>query len=233
LSSFGIGDAVPDPTLAVLDQRGAEIARNSGWHDDPAVAGASIAVGAFALRNGSADSAVLITLNPGLYTAQVQSPHAGTVLVEVYAVNGSASSDPLLNLSARGFVGTGANALVGGFAISGRDPRKVLIRATGPALAAFGVGGTIADPVLTLRNAQGATLARNDNWESGERTDVVVGPTPGDIMQAGQIVGAFPLSPGGRDSALVVQLPPGLYNATVEGVNGGTGAALLEIYELP
>jgi hypothetical protein len=108
-----------------------------------------------------------------------------------------------------------------------------LIRAVGPSLAAFGVGNALSNPILTLRNSQGAVIAHNDNWQSPEKTDVVVGPTPGDIMQANDSVGAFPLGDGSQDAALVVQLPPGLYNATVEGVNGSTGTALLEIYLVP
>jgi len=232
LASFGVAGAVSDPQLRVLDRNGNEIGRNTGWGNDSRIAAAAAAVGAFPLKGGSADAALLITLDPGLYTAEIHASQPGTVLVEMYAVNASNTATPLVNLSTRGAVGTGADALVGGFVISGSDPKKILIRAVGPGLAAFGVGGTLSDPVLTLRTGQGAELAHNDNWENGEKTDVVVGPTPGDIAQANTAAGAFALTPGSRDAALVVQLPPGSYSATVEGANGGTGAALLEIYEV-
>jgi hypothetical protein len=234
LSAFGIGSPVPDPQLAVLDHGGNRIAFNAGWNNDSAIARAAETVGAFKLNAGSADAAVLVTLVPGLYTAQVQSSRTGTVLVEVYAVvtDGTAKA-PLVNLSTRGYVGGGAEALVGGFVISGQDPKHLLIRAIGPGLNAFGVGGTLSDPILTLRDAQGNTIAQDDNWGTGERNSVVVGPTWGDIVEANAMAGAFPLDGGSKDAVMVVQLKPGNYTATIDGANGATGGALLEVYQLP
>ncbi len=235
LATFGITDPVSSPQLRVVDAHESEVARNAGWNDDASIAAAAAAVGAFKLNFGSHDAAALVTLNPGSYTTQVQSSAPGTVLVEVYPVqaNGGDGSSPVVNLSTRGVGGSGNSAIVGGFVLSGSDPQAVLIRAIGPGLSAFGVGGAMADPVLTLHDESGNVIARNDNWETPERSEVVVGPTWGDIAQADGRVGAFPLGSGSKDSALVVLLRPGSYTATIEGADGSSGSALLEVYQLP
>jgi len=47
-------------------------------------------------------------------------------------------------------------------------------------------------------------------------------------------VGAFPLRPFDRDSALLVQLPPGTYSvqlANAAGLVGTAGTGLIEIYD--
>jgi hypothetical protein len=46
-------------------------------------------------------------------------------------------------------------------------------------------------------------------------------------------VGAFALVPGTEDAAILITLPPGAYTVKIEGKNGATGVALLEIYEVP
>ncbi len=94
------------------------------------------------------------------------------------------------------------------------------MRAAGPGLTAFGVGGVLADPRLELFDARGVKLTENDNW------DVALAP-----VFAG--LGAFALTPGSRDAAVVVTLPVGGYTAQVSGVANGTGEGLVEVYELP
>jgi hypothetical protein len=96
----------------------------------------------------------------------------------------------------------------------------VLIRAIGPGLAPFGVSGLLADPRLELFG--GATkIDENDNWSGGA------------LAEAALSVGAFAISPGSRDAALLVTLPPGSYSAQISGVGNTTGVALVEIYEVP
>jgi hypothetical protein len=107
----------------------------------------------------------------------------------------------------------------------------VLIRAVGPGLTAFGVGGVVADPTLTLFDAHGVVLAHNDNWEAQEPATAAT--TAADIAQAETVSGAFALQSGSKDAALIMTLPPGLYSAQVRGTNNSTGAALVEVYELP
>lgn len=127
----------------------------------------------------------------------------------------------LVNLSTRAVVSPGEGALIGGFVIGGGAPRKVLLRAIGPALAGFGVAAPLADP--QLRVFRGAELvAENDNW-GGDPL----------IATAARAVGAFAVADGaGKDAMLLLTLPPGLYSAQVTAAGGATGIALLEAYEV-
>jgi hypothetical protein len=236
LSSFGVTTPLSRPELRVFDAKATLIATNGGWNDDAQIAAAGDAVGAFALAPGSRDAAVLLTLAPGEYTAQVQSGGAGTVLVEVYDVSANAAvpTKQLINISARGTVGAGDDVIIGGFVVSGAAPKRVLLRAIGPALSTFGVANVVSDPVLTLYDSGGAVLARNDNWETAEAgSGVPLAGQPQDITDAESSSGAFALPGGSRDAAMVVTLNPGRYSVVASGANGATGAAIVEVYEVP
>jgi hypothetical protein len=127
-----------------------------------------------------------------------------------------------VNISARTQVGTGANVLIAGFVIGGSTSRTVLIRASGPALNAFGVTGTLPDPELQLFSGS-AVLAANTGWGGNQ-----------EIANAAASVGAFTwTSSFSGDSAILVSLAPGAYTAQVSGSSGDTGVALIEIYEVP
>lgn len=130
----------------------------------------------------------------------------------------------LSNLSARAQVGTGDGVLIPGLVISGATSRRVLIRAVGPTLTAFGVTGFLADPTLTVFRGS-TTLATNDNWET--QTDSA------SISTAATQAGAFALTAGSKDSAVVLTLDPGAYTIRVAGVGNTTGVALVEVYLLP
>jgi len=132
----------------------------------------------------------------------------------------------VINLSTRGMVGPGASSpLVGGFVIEG-EWRRVLIRAVGPSLGTFGITDAVADPVLQLQRGS-LPLYVNSDW--GQRPDA------DELEQTAAEAGAFPLPRGSRDAALLVELPPGNYTASVtsESVPAAGGTALLEIYILP
>ena len=65
------------------------VATNEGWANSAAIAAAAIQTGAFTLPSGSKDAAVLLTLNPGAYTAQIKSAKnaaSGVALIEIYEV---------------------------------------------------------------------------------------------------------------------------------------------------
>lgn len=134
-------------------------------------------------------------------------------------VRGAELGDRLANLSTRAQVGPGANVMSAGFVVGEGAPTRVLVRAIGPALAAFSVTGTLNDPVLELFAGRGARLTTNDNWTTADAA-----------AMAG--VGAFPLSAGSRDAALVLDLAPGNFTIQVTGTAGATGVALVEIYNL-
>jgi hypothetical protein len=128
----------------------------------------------------------------------------------------------LVNISARTQVGTGENVLVIGFVITGTGSKTILLRAVGPGLTQFGVGGVLADPQLRLFNAAGAQTDINNDWGGSAALAA-------NFAQSG----AFALPATSKDAALVVILPPGAYTAQVSGVADTTGVALVEVYELP
>jgi TonB family protein len=118
--------------------------------------------------------------------------------------------------------GSGANVLTIGFAISGTEPRTVLLRGVGPGLAGFGVTGALPNPRLRLFNNAGIEIADNSGWS--------VSVTPPTVFSA---VGAFALPAVSRDAVLFFALPPGTYTAQVSAAAGnGTGPALIEAYEV-
>jgi hypothetical protein len=136
-------------------------------------------------------------------------------------VNVNASSRPI-NISSRGYVGVGSNILVAGFVISGPTSETVLIRGIGPSLSPFGVAAVLAAPQLTVFNSQGNQIASNSGWGGSAGLAAI-------FLQ----VGAFSLPAGSADAALVITLAPGSYTAQLAGAGGGTGAALLEVYDVP
>jgi len=237
LAGFGVRDALAQPVLTLRDSTGRIVAENDGWRNQPDISAAGDRVGAFKLGNGSRDAALLVSLAPGAYTAQVTANGNGLVLVEVYdTVSGTELVTELIaNISTRGFVGTGEDVLVAGFVVTGNASKRVLIRGVGPALAAFGVPGTLVDPVLKLYSAGGANpIAQNDNWETPQPINAgQIVPTAAEIVAASMAAGAFPLPAGGKDASMVVTLTPGNYSAVLSGANNGTGSGLVEVYELP
>jgi hypothetical protein len=209
------------------------VAENEDWVDGTAMRAAAERVGAFQLTPGSRDAALLVTLAPGNYTAQVLANGGdGVALVEVYDAETTQPATQLINLSTRGFVETGDSVLVAGFVVTGDAPKSVLVRGVGPALAGFGVSGPLADAQLKVFSG-GVLLAQNDDWGSPQPLAGGAAPASGaDINAAGTAAGAFALPPGSKDAAVLVTLPPGAYSAVVSGANGTTGAGLVEVYQV-
>jgi hypothetical protein len=147
------------------------------------------------------------------------SPGAGAASIRV-----PLTAARLVNLSTRATAGTGDSTLIPGFFIAGNAPARVLIRCIGPGLGAFGVTGTLARPELTLRRADGVAVLTNRGWDSGGNGAIVAATAA--------YVGAFALVPGSADCAFIATLEPGAYTAPVTSVDGGTGIALVEAYEL-
>jgi len=121
------------------------------------------------------------------------------------------------NLSTRLYVGTGNDVGITGFVIAGTGLKRVIIRALGPSLTPFGVPGVVANPTLELHNASGAIIASNDDWQWDSKWTAVAGS------------GLAPSSP--LEAALAIDLAPGAYTAIVRGAAGGTGVALVELYD--
>ena len=233
LGDFGVSGALADPTLTIVNKDSQVVAQNDNWEagaSASALASAASRLGAFQFRPGSRDSALLVTLDPGNYTAVVSGNTAnGIALVEAYDADTDvalARTRKLVNIATRGQVNSGDNVLIAGLVVAGPGPRSYLIRAVGPTLAnaPFNVTGTLNDPFLQIY--QGELLLReNDDW------DVPLSAQPA-LREAATKVGAFPLQVR-RDSAMIVTLQPGSYTAKVTGYQGATGVSLIEIYEIP
>jgi len=224
LAAFGLGSTLPNPTLKIY--RGATlIAQNDDWN--PADAAETARLGLFAFANGSKDAAILTTLAPGSYTAHVSDltgTGTGVALAEIYdaSVNPTADYQRLVSIASRGTVSLGDGALIGGFVVVGNAPKTLLIRGIGPTLTSFGLVGALADPVLTIYDG-GEALANNAGWANSAA-----------IATAATQAGAFALTAGSRDAALLVTLKPGSYTAQVKAAHvTSSGVALIEIYEVP
>jgi hypothetical protein len=218
LGWFGIAGALADPRLEILDATSARIGENDDWRSFDAETHA--AAGAFPLPEGSADAALAVELPSGSGTAQVRGTGPGIVLVEIYDAAASAQAK-IVNVSARGVVGTGEQVLIGGFTLSGTGSKRLLIRALGPQLAAYGVSNPLADPKLEVYDAADAKLAENDDWTAG-------------LAPLFAAVGAPDLMPGSRDAALALTLLAGQrYTVVVRSSGDEVGEALLEIFEVP
>jgi phospholipase/lecithinase/hemolysin len=122
-----------------------------------------------------------------------------------------------VNMSTRGNVGTGENVLIAGFIITGTDSKTVVVRAIGPSLSNSGVPEPLADPMLTIYDANNAVVAANDNWRDTQQSQI-------------EASGLAPQND--LESAILVTLAPGTYTAIVNGKNGGTGNALVEVYDI-
>jgi hypothetical protein len=228
LSQFGLGSTVlPAPAISLYNSSGTLLAANTGWGtspDAPEIADAAAQVGAFAFETGSADSAILMNLSPGAYTAQLSSSdqNSGVALGEVYELGSSGSQ--LINLSSRA-PASAAAPLIAGIVVHGNGPQQVLLRADGPALAAFNVAGALAQPILQLFDSSGNLVASNTGWGSNANA--------AQIVSASKAVGAFALQGGSADSVLLITLQPGAYTINVTGAAGTSGVALAESYLVP
>jgi len=135
--------------------------------------------------------------------------------VEVYDIATGATSH-LTNISTRGLVKTANDVMIAGLIVQSRN-EQVIVRALGPTLTNFGITGPLADPSLSLIDANGTLLAFNDNWKNTQQAEITA-------------TGKAP--PDDRESAIMRTLVPGNYTAVVRGMNNTTGLALVEVYAL-
>jgi len=190
------------------------------------------------------ESAIIITLPPGAYTAILSGASGGTGvgLVEVFDTN-TTTLEKLTAISTRALVQTGANVAIGGFIIEGTVPKTVLVRGRGPSMggAPFNVPGTLGNPTITIYSGP-TPIAQNDNWGTtnpqcdlpatvcGDDQDIIATGLDPCQPNPGQ-----PSSPPGcgLESAVLITLPPGAYTAIMSGVGGGTGVGLVEMFDVP
>lgn len=218
LSKSAVASPLQDPTLELHDSNGAILRSNDNWQSSQS---AEISATGIA-PSDPLESALVATLDPGTYTTQLRGNPGtngsgfGVGLIEVYDLDSQPSITRLANISTRGDVEFGDDALIGGFIMINKAT-NIVVRAMGPSLTERGVAGALADPTLELRDANGSLVAANDDWRSLQQDPIT----------------ASGLAPtNDAESAILVNLVPGSYTAVVRGVNNTTGIALVEVYSL-
>src|SRR5438067_3456526 len=212
LTNSKVTGVLADPTLRLFDGSGTPISSNNDWKNTQ-----QAAIQATGLAPSfDVESAILITLQPGNYTAILSgnSGSTGVGLVELYDIVGGGLS-VLANVSTRGVVGTNQNVLIAGFITNGSS--QVVVRGLGPTLTQYGVSGALADPVVTLVDQNGNVVRSNNNWK--------------DTQQAA-ISATGKARPNDLEAAIVATVAPGNYTAILSGNGGGMGIGLVEVYKL-
>lgn len=130
---------------------------------------------------------------------------------------GPHNTQEMVNLSTRIMVKGGDAGLIGGFIITGKTPKDVVLRGLGPSLTDLHVSGALSDPVLDLYDSSGKLIAENDNWQSPAAPEVAA-------------AGLTPTNP--NESLIATSLPPGSYTAVLHGAGDASGVGLLELYDL-
>jgi hypothetical protein len=162
------------------------------------------------------------TLSGGVYGVTVfDSNGVAAVAAATVTVHTDAR---LLNISTRGHVGADDEQLIVGFVIRGQGSKQVLARAVGPTLKTqFNITDALMTPKLTLHGRSHGQVITDSNtsWGGGA-----------DLSAAFAAVGAFPLPADSADSALLETLDSGAFTANVTGLNGSTGIAMAELYDV-
>jgi hypothetical protein len=214
--SLPLTGALQDPFLELHGGSGAAIATNDNWRSTQTV---DLHATSLAPLN-EAESAIVATLNPGAYTAVVRGANnsTGIAVVEAYDLDADRSSK-LANIATRGLIQTGDNVMIGGFILGGgTGPTKILVRGIGPSLGAFGITNPLVDPMLELRDGNGALIDSNDDWRTNQALIQSTGLQP----------------TNDAESALLLTNPaPGAYTTILRGKNNGTGVGVVEAYVLP
>jgi hypothetical protein len=211
LTAFGVLNALADPTIE-LHKPGNIVVTNDNWKStqEQEIMDTGIA------PTDPLESAILATLDPGLYTAIVQGKNGGTGvgLVEVYDLDEAADSE-LANISTRGFVDIDENVMIGGFIVGDGVSTSVVVRAIGPSLSAVGVANPLQNPTLELFDSGGTQLAFDDDWKDTQQAEI-------------EDAGLAPVDD--RESAIAADLTPGAYTAIVRGKDNTSGVGLMEVY---
>jgi hypothetical protein len=186
-------NALPSTFTSALHFNGAASAMSTNNAADY-----SIPAGAATFTNNAGDSATLIGVTP------TPSPTP------------TATPSTFGNISTRLRVETGDKVLIGGFIITGTQPKRVIARAIGPSLP---LAGVLANPVLELHGPAGFTTITNDDWRSDQEAEIIATTIPPTNNLESAIVGNLPANNSG-------------YTAIVRGVNNGTGIGVVEGYDL-
>jgi hypothetical protein len=218
LTHFGVPDVLADPVLELHGSAGFTTIINDNWRDtqEDDIQATGIP------PTDNLESAILATLAPGAYTGIVKGKNntSGVGLIEIYDLNQGGASR-LANLSTRAFVSTGSDIVIAGFLLSENGASdRIIVRGMGPSLApgSFPASAVLADPSLELRDANGALLIANNDWQDN-------------AVQAAELTSAGLAPSNALEAGIAATLPPGLYTALLSGLNNGTGIGLVEVYD--
>ena len=172
MTSFGVPDAVADPVLELHGPGTFATITNDNWRQTQATEIQATGIP----PTNDLESAILVTLAPGWYTALVRGNGgtSGVALVEVYDLDQTDDSK-LANLSTRAFVSSGADIVIAGFVLGGDNGSdRIVVRGIGPSLAAAGISNMLENPMLELRDRNGVLLASNNDWQDdpGQVADI-------------------------------------------------------------
>jgi hypothetical protein len=214
LQPTGINNFLANPLLQIFSGQ-TQIAVNDDFGQASNLA--ALNASGFAPANAQ-ESAILINLAPGPYTAIVSGVGGttGVGIVEVFEVD--AYTTPLINIATRGRVLTGNDVMIAGLIIQGSGPQQVVIRARGPSMIPTGVTDPLLNPHLQIFQGQ-TQIAVNDDWGGGANAAAI------------QAAGFAPAD--SRESAVMMTLQPGAYTAIVTGVGGTVGVAIVEVFTVP
>jgi hypothetical protein len=218
LAQYHIANPLSDPYLELHDGTGALIAQNNDWQENPNQASAIQASG-LAPPNAH-ESALLLTLQPGSYTAVLGGVNngVGVGLVEVYDTDGTGAAAKAVNVATRGYVSTGDSVMIAGFIVGGSDSGSIVVRGIGPSLAGFGIANALQNPELDLYDGNGRKLISVDNWR--------------DMANYGAVIAAGLAPSDSRECAIAASFSPGNYTAVLSGINNTSGIGLVEVYNL-
>jgi photosystem II stability/assembly factor-like uncharacterized protein len=216
LSRFGLNAPLSDPVLELYDSSGTYIAGNDDWPDADNTRDMT---NTGLIPTDTLESIIMTTLPPGAYTAIVSGfgGATGVGVVEAYDLD-QTSNSRIGNIATRGFVQTNDNVMIGGFIVGDTGAgARVVLRAIGPSLLAFGIANALSDTTVQLHDSNGGVIGFNDNWKDSQQVDI-------------QSSGLAPSDD--REAAIAATLGPGAYTAVVRGKDNTTGVALIEVYGL-
>ncbi len=224
LTLQNLSGVLADPFLELHDSTGATIATNDNWMDLSPGDQMVLTDNNLAPAD-NAESALVMTLNPGNYTAIVRGVNntTGIALVEAYDLDDGATDSKFANISTRGSVSSGDDVMIGGFIVGGGGGgfSQFIVRGLGPSLVSQGVTGVLPDPMIEVHNGNGDLLDSNDNWMDDPNMQTIIdnGLAPSDASE----------------SALYEVLAPGPYTVILSGGSGATaatGVGLVEAYDI-
>lgn len=145
----------------------------------------------------------------------------GATVSQTFTANVTPAPGRLVNISTRARVGTGDDAMIGGFIMRGETPKRILIRALGPTLSENNVSGSLPNPQLDLYDRAGVLIASNNDWSDANKQAIVDTGIPPKYATESAILVTLPSSNDGT-----------AYTAIVRGLSDTTGVGLVEVYDL-